>query len=60
MRYLKMYGRSIKNRMRIFINAKAKFNIGEFLRSAKSRDIKAKKAEDHDMNPIAKLVRNEN
>ena len=42
--------------LRISINAKAKLNIGEFSRGGKSRDIKAKKAEDHDMNPIAKVV----
>ncbi|MCD6184372.1 MAG: hypothetical protein J7K84_01055 [Deltaproteobacteria bacterium] len=38
------------------IDAKAKVNICEFLRNGKSRDRKAKKAEDHDMNPEIKLV----
>ncbi len=42
--------------LRISIDAKAKLNIGNFSRGGKSRDVKAKKAEDHDMNPIAKLV----
>ena len=42
--------------MRTLIDAKAKLNIGNFSRGGKSRDVKAKKAEDHDMNPIAKLV----
>jgi hypothetical protein len=42
--------------LRISIDAKAKLNIGNFSRGGKSRDIEAKKAEDHDMNPIAKLV----
>lgn len=44
------------NSLRISIDAKAKLNIGNFSRGGKSRDIEAKKAEDHDMNPIAKLV----
>jgi len=42
--------------LRISIDAKAKLNIGNFSRGGKSRDIEAKKAEDHDMNPEAKLV----
>jgi len=42
--------------LRISIDAKAKLNIGNFSRGGKSRDMEAKKAEDHDMNPIAKLV----
>ncbi len=44
------------NALRISIDAKAKLNIGNFSRGGKSRDKEAKKAEDHDMNPIAKLV----
>lgn len=42
--------------LRISIDAKAKVNIGEFSRNGKSRDQKAKKAADHDMNPEDKLV----
>jgi len=42
--------------LRVSIDAKAKLNIGNFSRGGKSRDLEAKKAEDHDMNPIAKLV----
>ncbi len=42
--------------LRISINAKAKLNIGSFSRGGKSRDKEAKKAEDHDLNPDAKLV----
>lgn len=42
--------------LRISIDAKAKVNIGAFSRGGKSRDLKAKKAEDHDMNPTEKLV----
>lgn len=42
--------------LRISIDAKAKLNIGDFSRGGKSRDIEAKKAEDHDMNPDEKLV----
>lgn len=42
--------------LRISIDAKAKTDIGEFSRGGKSRDKEAKKAADHDMNPIAKLV----
>ena len=42
--------------LRISIDAKAKVNIGKFSRNGKSRDQKAKKAIDHDMNPEAKLV----
>jgi hypothetical protein len=42
--------------LRISIDAKAKVKIGEFSRNGKSRDKKAKKGEDHDMNPTAKLV----
>jgi hypothetical protein len=42
--------------LRISIDAKAKLNIGNFSRGGKSRDLEAKKAEDHDMNPTAKLV----
>ncbi len=42
--------------LRISIDAKAKLNIGYFSRGGKSRDKEAKKAEDHDMNPKAKLV----
>ena len=41
---------------RISIDAKAKLKIGEFSRGGKSRDREAKKAVDHDMNPVAKLV----
>lgn len=41
--------------LRISIDAKAKLNIGNFSRGGKSRDVKAKKAGDHDMNPITKL-----
>ncbi|MDQ7046282.1 MAG: hypothetical protein Q9M39_01120 [Sulfurovum sp.] len=44
------------NSLRISIDAKAKLNIGNFSRGGKSRDMEAKKAEDHDMNPTAKLV----
>ena len=42
--------------VRISIDAKAKLNIGYFSRGGKSRDKEAKKAEDHDMNPTARLV----
>jgi len=42
--------------LRISIDAKAKLNIGNFSRGGKSRDIEPKKAEDHDMNPEAKLI----
>jgi hypothetical protein len=42
--------------IRISIDAKAKLNIGSFSRGGKSRDKEAKKAEDHDLNPDAKLV----
>ena len=42
--------------LRISIDAKAKVNIGDFSRNGKSRDQKAKKAADHDMNPEDKLV----
>ena len=42
--------------LRISIDAKAKLNIGPFSRGGKSRDKEAKKAEDHDLNPDAKLV----
>jgi hypothetical protein len=42
--------------LRISIDAKAKTSIGPFSRNGKSRDREAKKAADHDMNPIAKLV----
>jgi len=42
--------------LRISIDAKAKLNIGNFSRGGKSRDYEVKKAEDHDMNPMAKLV----
>ena len=42
--------------VRISIDAKAKLNIGCFSRGGKSRDKEAKKAEDHDMNPTARLV----
>jgi len=42
--------------LRISIDAKAKLSIGNFSRGGKSRDKEAKKAEDHDMNPDAKLV----
>jgi len=42
--------------LRISIDAKAKLNIGNFSRGGKSRDKEVKKAEDHDMNPKAKLV----
>jgi len=42
--------------LRISIDAKAKLKIGNFSRGGKSRDTKAKKADDHDMNPNEKLV----
>ena len=42
--------------LRISTDAKAKLNIGDFSRGGKSRDIEAKKAEDHEMNPDEKLV----
>ena len=42
--------------VRISIDAKAKLTIGYFSRGGKSRDKEAKKAEDHDMNPTARLV----
>ena len=42
--------------LRISIDAKAKVKIGPFSRNGKSRDREAKKAADHDMSPIAKLV----
>lgn len=42
--------------LRISIDAKAKLKIGRFSRGGKSRDKEAKKADDHDMNPTAKLV----
>ena len=42
--------------LRISIDAKAKLKIGHFSRGGKSRDKEAKKADDHDMNPTAKLV----
>ncbi len=42
--------------LRISVDAKAKLKIGNFSRGGKSRDTKAKKAEDHDMNPDEKLV----
>ena len=42
--------------LRISIDAKAKLNIGDFSRGGKSRDKEAKKADDHDMNPLVKLV----
>ncbi len=42
--------------LRISIDAKAKLKIGNFSRGGKSRDKKAKQADDHDMNPTAKLV----
>ena len=42
--------------LRISIDAKAKVKIGAFSRNGKSRDPEAKKANDHDMNPIMKLV----
>jgi len=42
--------------LRISIDAKAKLNIGNFSRGGKSRDKEAKEADDHDMNPTAKLV----
>ncbi len=42
--------------LRISIDAKAKLNIGYFSRGGKSRDKEAKKAEDHDLNPDAKLI----
>ncbi len=41
---------------RLSIDAKAKLKIGPFSRNGKSRDREAKKAADHDMNPVAKLV----
>lgn len=42
--------------LRISVDAKAKVKIGNFSRNGKSRDQKAKKAGDHDMNPECKLV----
>lgn len=42
--------------LRISIDAKARLNIGPFSIGGKSRDKEAKKAEDHDLNPNAKLV----
>lgn len=42
--------------LRISVDAKAKIKVGKFSRNGSSRDKKAKKAEDHDMNPSAKLV----
>jgi hypothetical protein len=42
--------------LRISIDAKAKLDIGEFSRNGKSRGKEAKKASDHDMNPVCKLV----
>lgn len=42
--------------LRISVDAKAKINLGKFSRNGKSRDLEAKKAHDHDMNPDSKLV----
>ena len=42
--------------LRISIDSKAKVNIGEFSRNGKCRDKNVKKASDHDMNPLIKLV----
>ena len=42
--------------LRISIDSKAKVNIGPFSRNGKSRDLEPRKAADHDMNPVAKLV----
>ncbi|MCI5151388.1 MAG: ISAzo13 family transposase, partial [Candidatus Electrothrix sp. MAN1_4] len=42
--------------LRLSIDAKAKLKIGNFSRGGKSRDTKAKKADDHDMNADEKLV----
>ncbi len=42
--------------LRISIDGCAKLHIGNFSKGAKSRDMEPKKAEDHDMNPDAKLV----
>jgi transposase len=42
--------------LRISIDAKAKLKIGDFSRGGRSRDKEPKKADDHDMNPTAKLV----
>ncbi len=42
--------------LRISVDAKAKVHIGNFSRGGKSREKVAKKADDHDMNPTAKLV----
>lgn len=42
--------------LRISVDAKAKVKVGEFSRNGSSRDKKAKKGSDHDMNPTAKLV----
>ncbi|MCP4487587.1 MAG: hypothetical protein GY820_09775 [Gammaproteobacteria bacterium] len=42
--------------LRISVDAKAKVKIGKFSRNGSSRDKEAKEAEDHDMNPDAKLV----
>ena len=45
-----------KETLRISIDTKAKVKIGEFTRNGKIRGIEAKKAADHDMNPIATIV----
>ena len=42
--------------MRISIDSKAEVSIGEFSRNGKSRDKTGKKAADHDMNPLIKLI----
>ena len=42
--------------LRISVDAKAKVKVGKFSRNGSSRDKEAKEAEDHDMNPSAKLV----
>jgi len=42
--------------LRISIDAKAKVKIGPFSRNGTSRDHEPKKAADHDMNPVTKLV----
>lgn len=42
--------------LRISVDTKAKLNIGFFSRGGKARGQKAKKAADHDTNPVTKLV----
>ena len=42
--------------LRISVDAKAEVKVGEFSRNGSSRDRKAKKGVDHDMNPTAESV----